>query len=85
MIKGGYKIIDLRDKNLTTTSYAYVKGIYEDIESNYRKPLLLSGITIEQVEKADAFVTFTHNGNAYSTSIYGHTITISDNDQITII
>lgn len=83
-MRGGYQIIDLKNRNLTTTTTANIKGIYNSIESNYRKPILLSGIVIDSVEKADTFVTLVHNGSRYTTTIYGVTLTIADSDNVTI-
>ena len=57
MKKGGYKIIDLKNTNLTLSG-ANIKGLYEEIESNYRKPILLSGIIINGYEYADQMVNF---------------------------
>lgn len=84
MKNGGYKIIDLKDTNLTTSASATLSGIYEAIESNYRKPILLSGIVINGVEKADAFVTVNvSNSNFVISNLYGMNLTITDEDAIT--
>ena len=72
-LKGGYKIIDLKGVDVTKSTLM-IKGIYESIESNYGKPLLISGIVIDGVEKDDVFVQATLNGTAYEFNIYGYTI-----------
>ena len=52
---GGYKIIDLKNKSITTTGVT-IDGIYKEIEGSYRKPLLLKHLVINGVEKNDTFV-----------------------------
>lgn len=84
MIKGGYKIIDFQDVNLTSDAGVTVVGTYEAIEGSHRKPLLISGITIDGVEKNDCFVSCTSAENSYSFTLYGRTVTVSNADQITI-
>lgn len=56
---GGYKMISLNDVNIIPNGDAVtIKGIYEKIEHNYRKPVLLGGLTINGVERADRYITF---------------------------
>lgn len=62
-MRGGYKIIDLRDvklidKDPTTaiTGVGKADGVYEAIEGNYRKPLFLSNVNLNGAELADRFV-----------------------------
>lgn len=44
---GGYKIIDLKDIELTVETSAKIDGVYEAIESNKNYPLLLQNIKIK--------------------------------------
>lgn len=84
-MRGGYKIIDLRGENLSE-SPVIIPGIYESIEENYYKPLLLISINIDGVERAGAFASPDNDGSAYIFSgVYGGTITISDDDTVTYI
>lgn len=90
MIKGGYKIVDLKNTSFTVGGGAkIVKGVHEAIESNYRKPILLSGLVIDGVERSDRYVEFFVSEGSY----YGYlvisdvgtlTIIISSDDEITI-
>lgn len=80
-IKGGYKIIDLKGVDVTQNTMM-IEGIYESIESNYGKPLLISGIVINEVEKDDVFVQATLNGTAYEFDVYGYTIQVQDTDAV---
>lgn len=84
MLKGGYKIIDFKDNNLTTETPVVITGIYSELENNYRKPLLISGITIDGVEKPDCFVSCTHAENSYTFALYGHNVTVSNADSVSI-
>lgn len=57
MVKGGYQIIDLEDRNFTKLSTQNYKGIYEKLYST-RKPSILSGIKIDGVKQRDVFANF---------------------------
>lgn len=84
MVKGGYKIIDFKDVNITTAGGATVAGIYETIEHTHRKALMVSGVTIDGVEKPDCFISCDVADGSYTFSAYGKTFTISNADKITI-
>ena len=83
MIKGGYKIIDFKDVNILTSKGATVPGIYDDIKKSYRKAIMVSGITIDGVEKQDCFVDCEVSGSDYKFSAYGKTFTITSVNKVT--
>ena len=90
MFKGGYKLIDFKENNIVLTKPTTIKGVYDAIEHNYRKPTLITGLVIENVEKEDTFVNFEHGENVYN-GLLGMTakdkvlfITITNNDVVTI-
>lgn len=78
----GYKIIDLKNISLSSTAVT-ITGIYDSIESNYRKALLLANIVIDSVEKANVFTYADVDSGNYVISVYGGTITITDEDAVT--
>lgn len=78
---GGYQIIDLKNTPLNSTAVV-IEGVYAKIEGT-RKPLLLSGININGTEYHDAFVTAKVNASNYEIAVYGETITITSDDNIT--
>ena len=80
---GGYKIIDLKNKSVTTTGVT-VDGIYKEIEGSYRKPLLLTHIVINGVEKNDAFVNVVIQASIYKFSLYGYSWEINSADLVKI-
>ena len=84
MVKGGYKIINLNDTEINTTNGTTIAGIYESIENNYRKPLMLSGIVIESVEKPDTYIEVTSAENSFTFTAYGKTYTVTNNDLVKI-
>lgn len=84
MSKGGYKIIDLKNKNLTTGAFTTIKGIYNSIEHSYQKPLILHGINIDGVEMNDVAITPTVTGQDYTIRAYANTYTISADDKVTM-
>ena len=70
---GGYKIIDLKSPT-----------IYDDIESNYRKPLLFTNIEIDGVEKDAVFASVDVEDSNFIVNLYNKTYTISQDNELTI-
>ena len=85
-IKGGYKLIDLKDSKFTVGGAGItIKGIYNSIENSYNKPLILTGINIGGVEKNDVFVDFNDDSGSYVANISAtEKITITNADLVTI-
>lgn len=83
MQKGGYQIIDLKNKQLTIGTGMVYNGVYELIEGT-SKPILLSGINIAGKEYHDTFIDLTVSGSSFIATVYGKKITITDNDVVTI-
>lgn len=85
-IKGGYKLIDLKDNKLTVGGNGVtVKGIYNSIKNSYNKPLILTGINIGGVDKNDVFVDFSYESGSYVANISAtEKITITNADLVTI-
>ena len=54
MIKGGYQIINLENRDLRNNIGMQYEGIYELIEGT-RKPILISGLRVMGVEYHDMF------------------------------
>lgn len=96
MKKGGYQILDLKNKNLKNTVGMVYNGIYEMLEGT-RKAILISGLQVDGVEYNDFFAPFSHIGSSFFgiTPIFVSaedgprgttlTITINDNDVVTAI
>ena len=80
---GGYKIIDLKNKSITTTGVT-IDGIYKEIEGSYRKPRLLTHVVINGVEKNDAFVNVIVQTSIYKFSLYGYSWEINSADLVKI-
>lgn len=90
MFKDGYKLIDFKENNIVLATPTTIKGVYDAIEHNYRKPTLITGLVIGNVEKEDTFVNFEHGENVYK-GLLGMTsndkvlfITITNDDVVTI-
>lgn len=83
MVKGGYQIIDLKNKILTSGVGVVYDGIYDKVEGT-RKPILVSGLNVGGTEYHDSFVDFTVSGTTFTGTIYGKTITIADTDTVTV-
>ena len=85
-IKGGYKLIDLKDNKLTAGEQGItIKGIYNSIKSSHNKPLILTGINIGGVERNDIFVNFADDSGNYVANISTkESITITNADLVKI-
>ena len=90
MFKGGYKLIDFKENNIVLATPTTIRGVYDAIEHNYRKPTLITGLVIGNAEKEDIFVNFEHGENVYN-GLLGMTannkvlfITITNDDAVTI-
>lgn len=86
MKKGGYKIFDLSGNTFTDgTLSSAIPGVYETLESNYNKPILVSGLKVSTTEYADFFATLTvSSGDFVLTGAGIGTITVDDDDKITV-
>lgn len=82
MLKGGYQIVDLHGEALTDSA-VIIPGIYENIEGNYQKPLLLSGVHVDGMERADVFAPAIIDGGNFTFAVYGGTITVTSDDAVT--
>ena len=85
-IKGGYKLIDLKDNKFTVGGDGItIKGVYNSIENSYNKPLILTGLNIGNVERNDVFVDFKDDSGNYVANISTtEKITITNVDLVTI-
>lgn len=85
-IKGGYKLIDLKESKLTVGGDGVtVKGIYKSIENSYNKPLILTGINIKGTDRNDIFINFSDDSDNYVGNISAtEKITITKADLVTI-
>lgn len=85
-IKGGYKLIDLKESKLTVGGGGVtVKGVYSSIENSYNKPLILTGINIGGIERNDIFIDFSDDSGSYVGNISAkEKITITNADLVTI-
>lgn len=83
MTKGGYQIINLNNTEFKLHIPMVISGIYEKIEGTH-KPILLSGLVINDVEYHDIYVAPKVYGSSFVISAYGYIIYISDIDIVTI-
>ena len=83
MIRGGYHVLDFKDKNITTKG-VFIPGIYEGIEGSYRKAILASGITLNGVKQRDTFVDPAYSDNSYTFVAYGKTFTVQKNETVSV-
>lgn len=82
--KGGYIIVSLALLDIASSGATKeVKGIYEKLEGSYGKPILLTDIVLDGVEKHDIFVMAEVVGTNYVINgVYGKQINITQGDYI---
>ena len=83
MNKGGYQILDLKNKSFALGTGALVAGAFYTIAGT-KKPILVSGIVIAGTEYHDTYVDFTVVSSAFEGTIYGKKISIASTDTVTI-
>lgn len=88
-MNGSYKVLDLKDTDITTKDGAIIPGIYESIEASGRNAILVSGVTIDGTEHRDAFVDVSTAGDTFTFTAYGKTFTVTkgatpEADKVTI-
>ena len=90
MLKGGYQIINLENKDHEIGVGMDHEGIYDKIEGT-RKAILLSGIVIGGVEMHDVFAPVTRNGSNFELVVPAdraggyYIYVVQDNDVLTIL
>lgn len=80
--KGGYQIIDLQNKRIST-SYQNIPGI-NDLIRGTNKPYLLTGIVIEFTEHDDCFVNIDIKSSYCTINVYGEEIRVDTYDNVYI-
>lgn len=83
METGGYQIIDFKGVQFELNTGQTIKGVYDQLEST-RKAILLSGLNVGGTEYHDIFPSLKVSGTDYTLDCYGYTITITDDDLVTI-
>ena len=87
MKKGGYQIIDLKNYNMIQDGTITVPGVYSLISST-NKPLLITGITLNNTKQREQYVVVQKNDTQYVISFTALNSTvqlmINTNDSISI-
>lgn len=82
----GYQIINLKNTPFVTGGATMMlDGIYDQIEGNNMKPILLDGIVIDGVEKPAVYAEANISGSNYVFNVYGKIITITDTDAVSVV
>lgn len=81
MLKGGYKIVDLNNIELTDTAFLFT-GLYNKLVENQNKTILLSNININFEPFNDYFVQPVVVGGNVLCTIGDYTLTITPDDYV---
>lgn len=86
MRKGGYKIVDFKGAELSSTVVVR-PGIYSQIIDDYDKAILVSGVSLGGTLKDDSFASVSEvtgdNGDSVDLGVYGGLITVTEDDEVT--
>lgn len=82
--KGGYQIVDFKNVSLTADDETTVAGVYEAIEGNYNKRLVVSGIVIGSTEYDDVTVDAAVVGTDFVFRAYGYKFVVASDDGVTV-
>lgn len=82
--KGGYKIVDFENVSLIAGNKKTVAGVYEAIEGNYNKRLVVSGIVIGLTKYDDVTVDAVVVGTDFVFRAYGYKFVVASDDGVTI-
>lgn len=84
--KGGYLIIDFKNYDLVTTiegtsvlPIKYCKELIQLLEQNFNKQVLISGITINKIEKNDCISNIHYYNGYYIFTLYGLSFKLNEN------
>ena len=81
---GGYQIIDVTGLTFNSGTKVTKEGVWDLIEGTC-KVLLLHGLKYKGTEYRDVWLNdLTHTGANYTGTVFGNTITITNDDGITI-
>lgn len=87
MNKGGYQILDLKNKSFALGTGAAVAGAFDTIAGT-KKPILVSGIVIAGKRYNDTYVDFTLGTTgsiiAFEGTMHGKKISITNKNIVTI-
>lgn len=86
-VKGGYRILSLRDLDFTPGTAKTVPGLHQAIEGSHRKPYLLSGIVVGGVEYGALWVNLQEVAGTYTATVTlgasVYTLTVTAEDAVT--
>ena len=84
--KGGYLIIDLKNYDLLTIvednsalPIKYCKELIQLLKQNFNKQVLISGITINKIEKNDCISNIHYYNGYYIFTLYGLSFKLNEN------
>lgn len=86
-MRGGYKIINFKNVPLETGGATMmIEGLYNEIESNFNKPLLISGLNIDNIEINEIYVNPISLGGTYRFPLNNNkSIIVTDTDAVSVV
>lgn len=86
-MKGGYKIINLKNLDLTPEIGVTIDGIYQAVANEFKKQLMLADVKIDGKKQTENFVIsdYVSENETYTIKAYGGTITITNKDVVTYV
>lgn len=84
-LKGGYQILDFKNVSLADGTAKTIPGVYDTLEGNYDKAVMLSGLQIGSATYPAIMPIVEISGTNYVITLAGiGTITITSEDSVTL-
>lgn len=87
-MRGGYKIADFKNQAFTSGGSVNMPGMFEEVSSPYKKPVMVEGLKIGETAYAGFYSVFlADNDNLTAQATIGSntvTITVTPEDAVTV-
>lgn len=80
-MRGGYQMVSLKNLNIKSTPIL-INDVYDTIENTMYKPIMLTDIVIDGVNKNSLYVEISTNETNYVIDLYGGTLTITNKNMV---
>lgn len=85
-LKGGFLCLSLENKNIASGSNITLEGIYDKLEGNYGKAVMLGDIKLDNVEMSAQLASCVVSGSNYILTFVADTsayvLTVDDTDKV---
>lgn len=86
-MRGGYKIINFKNIPFETGGATMmIEGLYNEIESNFNKAILISGLNIDNIEINEMYINPISLGGTYRFHLNNtKSVIVTDADAVSVV